>query len=191
MKKQLAQAMTDRLRTTPLDRITVTDISADCGVNRQTFYYHFSDIYDLLGWYCNSEMEERIRISDENVTWKESMIIMLDYIEKNKALMASLLNSVGHRGFRRIFIDDIERITLKAVRSYGIDGTDDGFFDFCIKFYASAAGQTLENYILGELKMPPDKIADDMEKILIMNIKEYTYCSTDNGAAEEGKRETV
>lgn len=173
MKMQLASALVKRLRDTALDRITVTEISADCGVNRQTFYYHFNDIYDLLSWYCRTEMEQRTRISDESVTWKESMLIMLDYIEKNKELMASLLNSVGHNGLRRIFIDGIERITLKAAGAYSLEKTDDGFFDFFIKFYAGAAGLTLENYIQGEIKMPPEQLAEYLEKILTVNIKNY------------------
>ena len=33
------------LNEKPLDKITVKDIVDDCGVNRNTFYYHFQDIY--------------------------------------------------------------------------------------------------------------------------------------------------
>ncbi len=33
-----------------LNKITVKEIVNRCGVNRQTFYYHFRDIYDLLDW---------------------------------------------------------------------------------------------------------------------------------------------
>ena len=32
----------------PLNKITINDITEDCGVNRMTFYYHFKDIYDLV-----------------------------------------------------------------------------------------------------------------------------------------------
>ena len=34
----------------PLNKITINDITEDCGVNRMTFYYHFKDIYDLVDW---------------------------------------------------------------------------------------------------------------------------------------------
>ena len=36
----------------PLDKITITDITTDCGISRMTFYYHFKDIYDLVEWCC-------------------------------------------------------------------------------------------------------------------------------------------
>ncbi len=32
----------------PLDKITITDITTDCGISRMAFYYHFKDIYDLV-----------------------------------------------------------------------------------------------------------------------------------------------
>ena len=36
------------MQTTPLDQISVKNLCDTVGVNRQTFYYHFRDIYDLL-----------------------------------------------------------------------------------------------------------------------------------------------
>lgn len=31
-----------------LDKITIQDIADGCGINRNTFYYHFDDIYSLI-----------------------------------------------------------------------------------------------------------------------------------------------
>ncbi|MFA6856260.1 MAG: hypothetical protein WCR31_03530 [Treponema sp.] len=46
--------------TTPIDRIIITQIVEDGGVNRQTFYYHFKDIYDLVSWIYQKETTEII-----------------------------------------------------------------------------------------------------------------------------------
>ncbi|MEG1430525.1 MAG: TetR family transcriptional regulator, partial [Oscillospiraceae bacterium] len=54
-KKALAASLVRLLSEKPLDKITVVDIAEDCEVNRQTFYYHFQDIYDLVEWYFMSE----------------------------------------------------------------------------------------------------------------------------------------
>ena len=51
-KRALEQSLKNLLREKPLSKITVTDITEDCGVNRMTFYYHFRDIYDLIEWVC-------------------------------------------------------------------------------------------------------------------------------------------
>ena len=41
---------------TPLAKISVGDITEQCGVNRQTFYYHFQDRYELLDYLLNMEL---------------------------------------------------------------------------------------------------------------------------------------
>ena len=46
-KRALEASLKKLLLERPLDKITVTDIAEDCGINRMTFYYHFRDIYDL------------------------------------------------------------------------------------------------------------------------------------------------
>jgi len=51
-KRALEASLKNLLAKRPLDKITVTDITEDCGINRMTFYYHFKDIYDLVEWAC-------------------------------------------------------------------------------------------------------------------------------------------
>ena len=47
-KEMLAESLMKLLARRTLDKITIQDIVDDCGYNRQTFYYHFHDIYDLI-----------------------------------------------------------------------------------------------------------------------------------------------
>ena len=47
-KRALVASLKDLLAEKPLDKITVTDLTEHCGVNRMTFYVHFKDIYDLV-----------------------------------------------------------------------------------------------------------------------------------------------
>ena len=54
-KKALAPSLKNLLLKKPLNKITINDITDDCGINRMTFYYHFKDIYDLAEWACLQE----------------------------------------------------------------------------------------------------------------------------------------
>ena len=54
-KRALEASLKKLLLERPLDKITVTDIAEDCGINRMTFYYHFRDIYDLVEWACQED----------------------------------------------------------------------------------------------------------------------------------------
>ena len=46
-KDALAAALRQMMTVKPIDKVTVKDIVEICGVNRQTFYYHFDDVDDL------------------------------------------------------------------------------------------------------------------------------------------------
>lgn len=45
----------------PLDKITISDITSDCGISRMAFYYHFKDIYDLVEWSCLEDAKRALQ----------------------------------------------------------------------------------------------------------------------------------
>lgn len=47
-KNLIRKVFIEMLNERPLDRITVTDIAKRCEINRNTFYYHYKDIYEIL-----------------------------------------------------------------------------------------------------------------------------------------------
>ena len=59
-KQALAKGLKATLEHKSLDRVTVGDITTFCGLNRQTFYYHFEDIPHLLRWIMDSDSEKLI-----------------------------------------------------------------------------------------------------------------------------------
>ena len=75
-KRALEQSLKNLLLQKPLTKITVSDITDDCGVNRMTFYYHFKDIYDLIEW---SFLEDAKRALEQNKTydtWQQGFLQM-------------------------------------------------------------------------------------------------------------------
>lgn len=48
MKGRFADELKELMKRKPLDKISIRELTDGCGVNRQTFYYHFADIYDLV-----------------------------------------------------------------------------------------------------------------------------------------------
>lgn len=113
IKYQLAAALKSRLVNSSLDKITIKELTDDCGVNRQTFYYHFEDIYDLLRWLCSIEAEQVMRLQDSSVSWEESFGRLLNYLSENKSFCLSLLNSVEHRYLKNILTDYMQALTKK------------------------------------------------------------------------------
>ena len=44
----LKQALLSFLKEKPINKITVCELVDECGMNRNSFYYHFDDIYGLF-----------------------------------------------------------------------------------------------------------------------------------------------
>ena len=47
-KRAIVSVFRTMIRTTPFNKITIGDLTKNTGLNRQTFYYHFRDLYDML-----------------------------------------------------------------------------------------------------------------------------------------------
>ena len=55
-KRALAAAIKELMREKPLVKISIADIVERCQMNRQSFYYHFRDKYDLVNWIFYTEL---------------------------------------------------------------------------------------------------------------------------------------
>lgn len=59
-KRALEQSLKNLSLKKPLNKITINDITEDCGISRRTFYYHFQDIYDLVEWCCREDARKAL-----------------------------------------------------------------------------------------------------------------------------------
>ena len=82
-KKIIATGFKELMQKKPFEKITISDIANVCGINRQTFYYHFQDKYDLLNQiFCNEVIYPFINdITVDN--WSNNLIKMLTVVSNN------------------------------------------------------------------------------------------------------------
>ena len=57
-KEVIIKTLFELLNEKPLGKITVKDIVERCGVNRNTFYYHFRDISDVVECALKREVDK-------------------------------------------------------------------------------------------------------------------------------------
>ena len=55
---KLAKSLKDLMSNQPFEKLSVSDITNNCDLHRQTFYYHFDDKYELLDWIVYKELIE-------------------------------------------------------------------------------------------------------------------------------------
>jgi len=98
-KRVLAEAMKSLMAQVPLAKISVGDIAERCGVNRQTFYYHFKDKYDLVNWIFYTDTIQYIGVLTHKDTWAGALEQLCLYMQANKRFYMNALSTTGQNSF--------------------------------------------------------------------------------------------
>lgn len=96
-KRAIYSSFLGFLKEKPLDKITVKDIVDDCKINRKTFYYYFSDIYNLTDELFRDKLAQiRESLPPGEHSWLEVMKECSDFMFKNKRMALHVFKSVGY-----------------------------------------------------------------------------------------------
>jgi len=171
-KRMLADSLKKLMATKPLNKISIHEITEDCGVNRQTFYYHFHDIFDLLEWMFKEETLALFQDRDESFTLGEGVLRLLKYIQDNEALCLCTLQSLGHKHLRKFFYEGINNVILSVVNEYasGLNVSEKHKM-FIAHFYTASFAGFIENWLQEGLKDDPDEIIRLCEITMEVNIR--------------------
>lgn len=115
MKQALSETLKSALETRTLDKITIKDLVTECGVNRQTFYYHFSDIYDLMEWTLDEDLKlflanNPILSGDTSIDWKEQIFHFYRFLQSRKRTILHAydpIDKVFYHNFMNKYISPI------------------------------------------------------------------------------------
>lgn len=161
-KKTLAASLKKFMNKKPLSKITVSEIVADCKVNRKTFYYHFEDIYALLKWMLEEEAIEVVKKFDLIVDYEEAMIFVIDYVDENQHILNCAYDSMGREEMKRFFYADLIGVMRKVIdgaeKEYNCILQED-YKNFVCNFYTEAITGMLIDWL-------KDKSVRDKEKTI-------------------------
>ena len=170
-KRALASALKELLEHKPLNKITINDITEQCGVNRQTFYYHFQDIYALLEWIYTTDAQRLLEGKRDGDTWQQGFLQVLEYIRDNRALVRNTYHSVS----RELLEGYLYRVTYQLMRDVVEEraaGTQVPEEDraFLAHFYKYAfVGLTVE-WMQGGMKEEPARLVSRVNTVMEGNI---------------------
>ena len=83
-------ALRKLLTEKPLNKITISDITKECGCNRMTFYYHFHDIYELVEWVFEQEAERALEGKITLEGWQDGLRNVFARLQENKVLVMNI-----------------------------------------------------------------------------------------------------
>ena len=113
-EKQIRESFMKLLNEKPLKQITVRDIVDDCGISRNTFYYHFQDIPALIENIVEESSKNLLKNHPEINTIEECLDISVSYILDNRKAVMHIYKSVNRDFFEYYHW----KICGNVVRSY-------------------------------------------------------------------------
>lgn len=147
----LSAALIKRLQETPLDRISIKSITDECGLNRQTFYYHFRDIYDLVSWMLRREAYRVVRAAADAPDTYACIRAMVEALDTNRSFFMALYVSANYPQLRQTFMDCLTEAQKKELagflKSYG---WGEGYPDFIARVISLILIEFLEKWHKGQ-----------------------------------------
>ena len=171
-KRALEASLKKLLLQKPLNKITINDITEDCGVNRMTFYYHFKDIYDLVDWIMVEDAAKALegRRSFEN--WTDAFLDILHQVQDNKVLVMNVYRSISREQVEQYLyklLDPMLRDFVdRSAQGFTVQDSDK---QFIIDFYKYAlVGMALE-WIRKDMKEDPARMTERLNVLLHGNLE--------------------
>lgn len=171
-KRALEASLKELLRHKPLDKITVSDLTDHCGVNRMTFYYHFKDIYDLVEWCCEEDAARALAGQKTYDTWQQGFLQIFEAVQQNKPFIMNVYRSVSREHVENYLYKLTYALIIGVVReqAQGLDvpETDQ---QFIAHFYKYAFVGLMLDWIKEDMRGDPAVLVERLGVIVHGNIR--------------------
>lgn len=166
-KRALAASLKKLLLQKPLDKITVIDIVEDCEVNRQTFYYHFKDIFDLIEWMCLDEASKALNGQKTYDTWQQGFLQIFHAVQQNKPFIMNVYHSVSREQVE-LYLHEVTYDLMIGVieeQAQGMSVRDEDK-RFIADFYKFAFVGLMLDWIRKGMKKDPKEIVEHLSVLI-------------------------
>ena len=168
-KREICAALKNLMVQKPLNKITVAEIMASCGMARQHFYYHFEGIYDAVRWMFDPEAVALLREHEGVMLWQDGLLQLFHYLQENRAVCLCALHSISREHLKRFFQTDIHAIIQSTIQRIVIELNDqasDNEVNLLTTFYVGALESMIEEWLLGEIQETPEELIQFADRLL-------------------------
>ena len=119
-KHALEASLKKILLKKPLDKITISDLTTDCGISRMAFYYHFKDIYDLVEWSCIEDASKALAGKKTHATWTEGLLQIFEVVLENKPFILNAYRSLARERIENFLLMITHDLIMGVVREQAV-----------------------------------------------------------------------
>ncbi len=160
-RRAIKESFLKLLNQRPLNQITVKDIVEDCGINRNSFYYHFSDLPALV----EEIMAERVSAMVEDHptidSVQEGADAIVEFVMHNKRAIYHIYNSVSRDVFERHLME-VCRYVVTTYLDGMLEEVEEADRDAILRFHRCACFGSVIDWLNGGMK---DDVSDYFRRI--------------------------
>ncbi len=166
-KKAIKDTFMKLLDENPFEDITVKDIAAECGINRNTFYYNYKDIYALTDDILQEEIRSVAKgYGREYTSWNEALMYAAGDVLKKRKAIYHLHNSPESGQIRKCLENVLYGVVSDFVKTEAADvEIADEDIEFVTRFFVYALVGILDDWLDRGM---PDDFAPAVEKASVM-----------------------
>ena len=176
-KEILAESFRELAVGKKINKITVNDITENCGYSVATFYRNFKDKYDLIAWAYSKDIEEiMMRVQYNESSWKQTLSAAAKYYQKHREYLSNLLlHTSGYMSFVRN-MSEINYMSLrqKIQNAADVDNISEKT-DMYIRLYCYGTVALTCDWLLGKLDADVNALAEIYENALPQQLRSYLY----------------
>lgn len=166
-KRALEQSLKNLLLKKPLTKITINDITDDCGINRMTFYYHFKDIYDLVEWSCLEDAKRALDEKKTYETWQQGLLQIFEAVEENKPFILNVYHCVHREQVEKYLQPLVDQLLLDVINEEVGDMTvRDEDKQFIAQIYSYIFIGLMLDWIKDNMHTDPQTIVNRLTKLI-------------------------
>ncbi len=171
-KRALEESLKKLLLKKPLNKITINDITEDCGVNRMTFYYHFKDIYDLVEWACLEDAGKALSNYKTYDTWEQGFIRLFYAVKENKPFIMNVYRCVSREQVEQYLSPLVDKLLMNIIdeQAAGITVRDEDK-KFVAKLFSYIFIGLMLEWIASDMRGEPELIVEKLATVIHGDIR--------------------
>lgn len=167
-KTAIINSFKELLNKKSIDKITVKEICNQSNVNRQTFYYYFSDIMDVFKFIVFEELSSEIAQNRTFETWEGGFLATMNYLRKNSRMILHVYRSSYWPEANNFFVNFSNRLLYDVVMECSQKMEIKLFHkdqEFIVNFYRHVFNGLITDWVSDGMEVEPQII---LKRLLIM-----------------------